>query len=71
MTPTEFKIHRQVSLIRGNLNKFEEHLLELVAHPEATAEQIDECRQAYLDLKDRINDINDKLWRATAGRVKL
>lgn len=63
MTPQKLRIVKQVATVRKNVEAFEQDLLKLMAHPEATAEQIQECRDKYLDIKDRLDDINEKLFK--------
>jgi hypothetical protein len=71
MTPREIRVLRQCNKIKGDMARFEKDILTLISHPKATPEQIDEARQRYLNLKNRIADINELVWRATAGRVQL
>ncbi len=51
--------------IRENLANLERTLLELLAHPDATAEMIMKARQGYMDLRASLPDINRKLFEAT------
>ncbi len=60
----ELQIRRLVSDLRKQIDKFENDLLLLMAHPDAEDGQIAEVRTAYMDLKQRVAHLNTKLpWR--------
>ena len=67
----QIRIIKQVNKVKADVARFESDLLKLMAHPEATTEQVVECRECYLNIQDRLDDIRGKVWEATNGRVKL
>lgn len=57
--------------MRENIAKFEKTFLELMVHPEATPEQIEECRVAYIDMKKRVREVNAKLFNVSHGWYRI
>ena len=65
MTPETYaktrRIRGMVHKLQGDLHDFEKDLLKLIAHPDATTEQITEVREKYMDIQDRLTNVRDKL----------
>lgn len=52
-----------------NFQQFERRLLQLMRHPDATAEDVAEVRQKYVELYRRVNEAHAKVCEACAGSV--
>lgn len=61
------EVETKVKELRESANKLERTMLELLAHPDATTEQIMAARTMYLDMKTRIRWANAKLEKASHG----
>lgn len=57
--------------LRETIAKMERTVLELLAHPEATDEQIKEVRAAYQDILKRKHEANTKLFQASHGWYRI
>ena len=65
------EVERIARDLRANIEKMERTLLQLLAHPEATDDQIKEARSLYQNALKSRHETNTKLFQASHGWYRI
>lgn len=69
MKINRFQVLMQVQQVRNTIQKMEQTALKLLAHPDATPEQIEEVHRCMVDMNKRRHEANNKLLVAFPSKL--